>query len=154
MSGQVEILATSAVTPDDLADLASEVRNWGVEPLVRRMPARRGAAELSWLVLLTIPAEVIAKTMLERFAADAYTGLRRLVERLVRGARRHNGVGSEPPDKVLVESGNTGAQFTLEADLPIEAYHQMFAEIAGRAADEGVRVFDRESLRWVLPAPA
>ncbi len=153
MTDDIEILAGPGVAASDLADLESEMRRWGREPVVRRLPARRGGTEWAWLVVLTIPAEVVARAMLEHLGADAYAGLRRLVARVL---RRAPGPGRPPATAaagVLVESSDTGAQFALEADLPPEAYRQLFDEIARGLPAGGTRVFDRDHLRWVPSSP-
>ncbi len=153
MADDIEILAAPGVATTDLADLKSEMGRWGSEPVVRRLPPRRGGAEWAWLVVLTIPAEVVAKAMLEHLGADAYAGLRRLVARVLRRAPGRDRPPATAAAGVLVESSDTGAQFALEADLPAEAYRQLFDEIARGRPAGGTRVFDRDHLRWVPPSP-
>jgi hypothetical protein len=143
MAGEVEIVASPSLTTAELAEVEGDLRGWGIPIRTSRMPARRGA-ELTWLLLMAIPAEVVAKAMLEKLGADVYQNLRGLVQRVFRQHDRSARGG------VLVESANTGAQFALEPDLPVEAYHQLFDEIAGRPQGNGVRTFDRENQRWRL----
>jgi hypothetical protein len=146
MSADVEILASTALDAGDLSEIEDQVRQWGLGTRTSRMPPRRGAAELSWLLLMTIPAEVVAKSMLEKLGTELYQGLRGIVQRVLRNHHR------TAPGGVVVESATTGAQFALEADLPVEAYRQLFDEIAAGTAADGVRTFDRDHQRWSLAA--
>jgi hypothetical protein len=141
MTAEVEILASPALTPAQLSEIESELRGWGLDTRTSRMPPRRGA-ELTWLLLMAIPAEAVAKAMLEKLGADVYQNLRGLVQRVLRHRPARGGV--------MVESANTGAQFALEPDLPVEAYQQLLAEIAEKPQGQGVRTFDREHRRWSL----
>lgn len=151
MAAEVDVLASEALRPDELDGLAAELTAWGLAPRMLRMPRRRGAAELSWLLMLSIPAEIMAKVLLERLGAELYDGLRTLVERLVRG--RHGGTAAAPRI-VVVESADTGAQFMLRSDLPIDAYHQLVEEIASDTAGPGRWAFDERLNRWHLSAVA
>jgi hypothetical protein len=144
MSQEVEIIASAALSSADISEIESEVRGWGLDPYTRRMPPRRGA-ELSWLLMMAIPAEILAKAVLEKVGADAYEGLRGLVQRVL---RRHGRDASAAPGGVVIESASSGAQFALEADLPIEAYRQLFDDIANGSPADGLRMFDREHQRW------
>src|SRR5690349_3940016 len=113
MTGDVDILAAPSLGAADLAEIEAELRQWGLGTRTSRMPARRGA-EITWRVVLAIPAEAVAKAMLEKLGVDLYQGLSGLVQRLFRKHRRSE------PGTVMIESANTGAQFALEADLPLE----------------------------------
>jgi hypothetical protein len=142
MSNEVEIIASAALSSADISEIESEVRGWGLDPYTRRMPPRRGA-ELSWLLMMAIPAEILAKAVLEKVGADVYEGLRGLVQRVL---RRHSRDASAAG--VIIESASSGAQFALEADLPIEAYRLLFDDIANGSPADGLRTFDREHQRW------
>jgi hypothetical protein len=142
MSNEVEIIASAALSAADISEIESEVRGWGLDPYTRRMPPRRGT-ELSWLLMMAIPAEILAKAVLEKVGADVYEGLRGLVQRVL---RRHSRDASAAG--VIIESASSGAQFALEADLPIEAYRLLFDDIANGSPADGLRTFDREHQRW------
>lgn len=104
------------------------------------------------MLMLSIPAQTMTKVMLERFGAEIYSGLRRLVERVVRG----DPTDPDPPvpRQVVVEAPDTGAQFLLRSDLSIAAYQQLVEEISSRSAGPGQWVFDERLHRWRLSAPA
>lgn len=145
MTGEVDILAGPALGAADLAEIESELRQWGLGTRTSRMPARRGA-EITWLVVMAFPAEAVAKAMLDKLGVDLYQGLRGLAQRVF---GKH---GRSEPGTVMIESANTGAQFALEGDLPLDAYRQLVDAIADRPAAGGVRTFDREQNRWRLSA--
>jgi hypothetical protein len=146
---EVEILASAQANAVDLDVMAAQLREWGLRSSTRRLPARRGVAEFSWLVLLTIPAEMFVQRLLEDLGDQAYERMRALIDRVLRRSPAEPSPARSASDTVVVESAGTGAQFALERDLPIQAYVQLFDELAGADGD-GLRTFDRENLRWSL----
>ncbi|MFI5896609.1 hypothetical protein ACIA5D_41570 [Actinoplanes sp. NPDC051513] len=141
MTDNIELFVNPGLAPDEVADIRAELRDWGWEPAVRRMPPRRGAAEFTWLLLLTVPAEIIVKTMLEQAGRQAFETLRGFVQRRL----GHQ----EETQVVVIEEAGSGAQFALSADLPLEAYRQMVEALSAGATDDGLRTFDRGRGRWV-----
>ena len=129
------------LTTAQLSRIEMEMQGWGLTTRASRMRPRRGA-ELSCLLLMTIPAEVIGRAMLEQPGDDLYQNLRGLVDRVL---RHRSGPGG-----VVIESMNTGARFALEPDLPAEAYQQLFAELAGKPRGKGMRTYDRTDQRWTV----
>lgn len=152
MKGEVEILASSAVSVSDLDEIELQLRQWGLHSAIRRLPPRRGVAELSWLLLLTIPAEIVVGKMVDHLGNAAYQSLRGLVEQVLARYRGAEGDTQPVPSTVVVEAAGTGARFALEADLPLEAYRQLFDEITAHSASDGLRIFDRQDHRWSLSA--
>ncbi|GAA0492671.1 hypothetical protein Ade02nite_69380 [Paractinoplanes deccanensis] len=143
MTDDVELFVSSRLRPDEVAGIRAELRDWGWEPQVLRMPARRGAAEFTWLLLLTVPAEIFVKTVLEQLGKQAYESLRGFVQRHL--GREATGDGKQV---VVIEEAGTGAQFGLTADLPLAAYQQMVEALATGAVEDGFRTFDRKRGRW------
>jgi hypothetical protein len=153
MNDDVDVFVSARLDPAEIDAVKTELREWGVQPRIRRMPSTRGAAEFTWLLLLTIPAEIIVKTMLEQMGVQAYKTLQRFVRRTL---GRDGTTDGPPPGSgrvVVIESADTGAQFALDADLPLEAYQQMVEALTGTAGREGLHEFDRRHERWV-PAGA
>ena len=165
MTDQVELIVTAQVPADEVADIRTELRAWGWEPEVRRIPTRRGGTDIAWILLLTVPAETIAKTILERLGTEIYQELRGFVRR-----RMRPGTDSGPARAVVIESADTGARFALDADLPLDAYQQMIEALtadagagvgvgagagagagasAGAFAGDELHIFDRGRSRWV-----
>src|SRR5437762_4806610 len=77
MTADVEILASPVLTTAQLSRIEMEMQGWGLTTRASRMRPRRGA-ELSCLLLMTIPAEVIGRAMLEQPGDDLYQNLRGL----------------------------------------------------------------------------
>ena len=76
MSDTVEVLAAAQVAGPELDDIEHQLHQWGLRSSTRQLPARRGIAEFSWLVLLVVPAELMVRVMLERLGDEAYQALR------------------------------------------------------------------------------
>ncbi|MFC7275772.1 hypothetical protein ACFQS1_17420 [Paractinoplanes rhizophilus] len=141
MTDDVELFVHPGLGPDQVADIRAELRDWGWEPAVRRMPPRRGAADFTWMLLLTVPAEIFVKTMLEQAGRQAFESLRGFV-------RRRLG-RTEEKQVVVIEEAGSGAQFALSADLPLDAYRQMVEALSAGDLEDGLRTFDRGRGRWV-----
>jgi hypothetical protein len=149
MSDDVDVFVSARLDREEIAELEADLRHWGVAPHVRRMPTMRGT-ELTWLLLLTIPAEIIVKTLLEQLGVQVVHSLRGVVQRVLKRSRADDAGPAEQPEKVVViESPETGAQFALDADLPIDAYQQMFETLTDVVASDGLRTFDRGRRCWV-----
>jgi hypothetical protein len=147
MNDDVDVFVSARLAPTEIDDITAELRDWGVQARIRRMPSRRGA-EFTWLLLLTVPAEIMVKTMLEQMGVHAYKRLQQFVRRTLGRADaegRRDGAGKI----VVIESADTGAQFALDADLPLAAYQQMVEALAGTATKDGLHTFDRGHERWV-----
>jgi hypothetical protein len=106
------------------------------------MPARRGA-EIAWQLLLTLSAEIVVKTMLEQLGVSIYQELREFVQRRL-------GRAADARPVVVIESADSGARYALDADLPLDAYHQMIKALTVVGDDDALRMFDRGQGRWVV----
>ena len=140
MTDEVDLLVGPGLDPAEVTDIRAELAEWGLAPRVRRMPTRRGA-EIAWSILLTLPAEIVVKTMLEHLGVRIYQELQTFVQRRLRRAP-----GARPV--VVIESPESGARYALDADLPLDAYHQMIKALTVGGADDTLRTFDRTRGCW------
>jgi hypothetical protein len=142
MSEQVVVYAQPDLTEDELSDLEAAVRDLGLEPSTRVLPARRGVVEASWLVLIAFPAQVMLRSTLDRLGSEAYDALKRLA---ARGFHARSDA-ARPDRAVVLQTTDTGAHIRLEADLPSEAYASLVEILHGTSGGEWR--YDRTQQRW------
>jgi hypothetical protein len=148
MSDDVDVFVSARLDRAEIAELEAELRQWGVAPHVRRMPAMRGT-ELTWLLLLTIPTEIVVKALAEQLGVQVARSLRGVVQRVLKRGRTGDAEPAQPEKVVVIESPESGAQFALHADLPLDAYQQMFSTLTDAVTADGLRTFDQGRRCWV-----
>ncbi len=143
MNADIEVYTQADISADELADVESALRELGLRPTIRVLPTRRGL-EVSWLVLVTFPAQAMLRSMLDKFGADAYESLKELAARVRHRPRAGSGAAVKA---VVLQSADTGARITLEPDLPAEAFRTLADKVLS-GSDGGEWHYDRQQGRW------
>jgi hypothetical protein len=112
-----DVVLSEPLTPEMESEIEQLFAGMGATVRTRVIPSRRGPAELSWLVLATIPLEAFLKVLAEGVASDVHVNLRALLQRLSSHRREHR--------PLVLRDPMTRLQIVLEADLPAAAYRQL-----------------------------
>ncbi|MFI6088695.1 hypothetical protein [Streptomyces sp. NPDC051218] len=134
--------------PDDLRrDLVSALEGLGVHTArVRRAVDHRGAAEIPWIMLASLPLQAFLSGLGAEAVKDSYTALKDVVRRSARTTDPAAPATSAPRPLVL-QDRRTGLRVVLEPGLPGEAYDQLLGlDLADFR--EGPLHYDREQGRW------
>lgn len=116
-----EILVTAEISPEDEHAIVDEFTALGVTARARMVLAQRGAGEVQWLILATLPLQAFLSALGSSLADGAVQALKRLAGR-VRGKKP----GATSPGPVLVlQDTATRLQIVLDADLPADAYRAL-----------------------------
>jgi hypothetical protein len=137
-----DLLVSRGMTAEASSDVEQAFAAAGLRPTLRRVPAHRGAEQLSWLVIAALPLTSFLTTLGAKLAEDAYKELRLLGHRVLRHA----------PDRtarsLVLEDDDSGTRVVLDGDLPDEGYRALLAlDVAGRRG--AVLVYDRGAGQWV-----
>jgi hypothetical protein len=116
---KAEVLVAAELTQAQQQAIIEAFGTAGIAAHTQMIPARRGAAELQWLVLAALPLQAFLSGIGSAMAESASHGLRRMVGRI---CQTQYPVARSNQVLVLQDTG-TRLQVVLEADLPIEAYH-------------------------------
>ncbi|HYS37205.1 MAG TPA: hypothetical protein VEO01_16425 [Pseudonocardiaceae bacterium] len=136
---QGELLLNGAVTEDDEREIIAVLAPLDVR--VRRQPVHRGADELTWLVLASLPLQAFLSGLGGEAVKDAYAGLKKLVVRL---SHHRKAISTVP---LVLADVRTGLRIALDADLPAEAYRQLH-ELKLADYRIGPLHYDRAGHRW------
>ena len=138
-----EILVTAEVSPEREQAIVEAFDALGVTARARTVPTRRGAEELQWLVLATLPLHGFLSGLGSTLAQEASQGVKRLVSQAL-GTRRE---AVSPPPVLVLQDAATRLQVVLEADLPTDAYSALLA-LDLSAFQKGPLHYDRHAGRW------
>ena len=141
---QGELLLNGAVTEDDEREIIAVLAPLDVR--VRRQPVHRGADELTWLVLASLPLQAFLSGLGGEAVKDAYAGLKKLVARLSNHTLGNHKKAISTVPLVLADV-RTGLRIALDADLPAEAYRQLH-ELKLADYRTGPLHYDRAGHRW------
>jgi hypothetical protein len=136
---QGELLLNGAVTEDDEREIIAVLAPLDVR--VRRQPPHRGADELAWLALASLPLQAFLSGLGGEAVKDAYAGLKKVVVRL------SNHKKAIPTVPLVLADVRTGLRIALDADLPAEAYRQLH-ELKLDDYRTGPLHYDRAGHRW------
>jgi hypothetical protein len=136
-----EVLLDSDLPADRTRALLQELRRVGVLPRAR-VAAPRRALGVAWLALVSLPLGAFLSGLGGKLAEDAYNGLKRLV-RTVCGRDDEDG----PPRPLVLRDTASGLRIVLDADLPGEAYRQLF-ELDLAQFPAGHVHYDHHTGRW------
>ncbi|MFD9905257.1 hypothetical protein [Streptomyces sp. NPDC059063] len=138
---RAELLLDQEV-PDALGqDLVAALDGLGVRTArVRRAVGHRGAGDIPWLVLASLPLQAFLGGLGAEAVRDAYAALKGAVGRIPRRA------GTAPRPLVLRDD-RSGLSIVLEPDLPGVAYEQLLA-LDLSAFEVGPLHYDRHQGRW------
>ena len=138
-----DVLLTAEVPLEQEQAIVEAFGALGVAARARTVPTRRGAGELQWLVLATLPLHAFLSALGSTLAQEASQGVKRLVGQLL-GARR---VTASPPPVLVLQDAATRLQVVLEADLPTDAYPALLS-LDLSAFQKGPLHYDRHAGRW------
>ncbi|AXK37858.1 hypothetical protein DVA86_33515 [Streptomyces armeniacus] len=156
---RAELLLRQDVTESQSAELIAHFEARGFPVRARRALDHRGPEDLGWVVLAALPLQAFLSGLGTEAVADAYRGLKRLVDRFPRnGARNGDGSGRdgrgtgpepgrEPPGVLVLQDSRSELRIVLEQGLPSEAYEQLM-ELDLTAFRTGPLHYDRALGRW------
>jgi hypothetical protein len=137
-----QVLMGPDFAPSGAAELAEQLRLLGLDPSLDPAPELRGA-DVTWLVLASLPLAAFLGTLGTKLAEDGYAGLRDLVVRIARHGRR-SGAGTHA---LLLEDEGTGTLVELDEALPDESYRRLFE--VDLSANAGVMLrYEARTGRW------
>ncbi|MGA4838948.1 hypothetical protein [Streptomyces sp. G45] len=128
--------------PDALGqDLVAALDALGVRTArVRHAVGHRGAGDVPWLVLASLPLQAFLSGLGAEAVRDAYRSFKGAVGRVT----RRDGAAPRP---LVLRDDRSGLSVVLEPDLPPEAYEQLLAlDLSGFRA--GPLHYDRHQGRW------
>ncbi|EPH42809.1 hypothetical protein ABT390_24290 [Streptomyces aurantiacus] len=132
--------------PDALGqDLVAALDGLGVRTArVRRAVGHRGAADIPWLVLASLPLHAFLSGLGAEAVRDAYVSFKGVVRR---GASRGTAGGGGAPRPLVLQDDRSGLSVVLEPELPAEAYEQLLGLDLTRF-QVGPLHYDRQLGRW------
>ncbi|MEV5977644.1 hypothetical protein [Streptomyces sp. NPDC052114] len=137
--------------PDELREeLVAAFAGLGVPPArVRRVVEHRGAADIPWIVLASLPLQAFLSGLGAEAVRDAYEAFKGVVRRTARPASPAPGTLGEDREArpLVLQDAATGLTVLLETDLPAEAYESLAALDLTRFA-VGPLHYDRAQGRW------
>jgi hypothetical protein len=142
MTPPVAVHVAADVRPEDAQQFLHDIRALGFDPTLKTVATRRGVSDLVWVVLLALPVKPFLEHLAQKFADDAYSQLKALVDKVVHRRR-------EPPDSrraLVLRDDTRHFRVELEPDLPLEAYRQLFG--MDLSSMRGRLHYDRSSRQW------
>lgn len=136
----VEVLLDAGVPGERQDALLAVLEQWGLQPQARVVPPHRGLG-IACLALLSLPVGAFLTALVGKLAEDAYTGLKQVVHSICRRGEH------EPPRPLVLRDTATGVRLILEADLPEQAYRQLF-ELDLAQFPVGPVHYDHHTGRW------
>ncbi|MEU4996918.1 hypothetical protein [Streptomyces sp. NPDC021622] len=137
-----ELLLDRDASDDLRHELVSALEGLGVRTArVRRAVDHRGAADIPWIMLASLPLQAFLSGLGAEAVKDSYTAFKNVV-------RRSSGEADPaPPRPLVLQDRGTGLWVVLEPGLPGEAYDQLLRlDLTGFS--EGPLHYDREQGRW------
>jgi hypothetical protein len=113
-----EILVAAEVPAEQEQAVTDDFGALGVSVHSRVVPARRGPADVQWLLLAMLPLQAFLSTLGASSASGATQILKRLAGR-IHGSQPETASPSRP---LVLQDKATRLQIVLEAGLPTEAY--------------------------------
>ncbi|MEV0258890.1 hypothetical protein AB0H82_32090 [Streptomyces sp. NPDC050732] len=153
---RAELLLDREVPEDLRQELVAAFDRLGVPPVrVRRTLDHRGAADIPWIVLASLPLQAFLSGLGAEAVKDAYDAFKGVVRRTARPASPADGTMGEARETretrearpMVLRDAVTGLDIVLEPDLPAEAYETLTAlDLAEFAV--GPLHYDRAQGRW------
>jgi hypothetical protein len=137
------LLDQDLVTEAQEKRLTGMLAELGLRVDARRTLPDRGVAELGWVVLLALPLQGFLSELGAQIVKDVYAAVKSVLRREPRER-----TAAQPARELLVlHDSASGLRVVLEADLPPEAYQQLF-ELDMTAYHIGPLHYDLERGRW------
>ncbi|MFD4629253.1 hypothetical protein ACFVYR_05030 [Streptomyces sp. NPDC058284] len=146
---RAELLLDQEVPEHLRRELVAAFDGLGAPPVrVRRALDHRGAADIPWIVLASLPLQAFLSGLGAEAVKDAYASFRGVVRRTARPATPADpGAGRCGVRPVVLQDAASGLDVVLEPDLPAEAYERLVAlDLTGFAV--GPVHYDRAQGRW------
>ncbi|MEU6002398.1 hypothetical protein ABZ837_31885 [Streptomyces sp. NPDC047197] len=141
-----ELLLDRDASDELRRDLVSALEGLGVRTArVRRAVDHRGAADIPWIMLASLPLQAFLSGLGAEAVKDSYAALKDVVRRSARAA--DSTAAASAPRPLVLQDRRTGLRVVLEPGLPGEAYDQLLGLDLARFG-EGPLHYDREQGRW------
>ena len=123
MSEPANVLIAEPISADETAEIAAAFGSIGLSADLRIVSPKRSLADLTWLILASIPLQPFFNRLAEDVADDMHQRLKTFVTRVL-----HRPVAANQAKPVLVlQDTLSGVQVVLEPDLPAESYRQLLS---------------------------
>ncbi|MWA14322.1 hypothetical protein [Streptomyces sp. BA2] len=143
-----ELLLDRDASDDLRRDLVSALEGLGVHTArVRRAVDHRGAADIPWIMLASLPLQAFLSGLGAEAVKDSYAALKDVVRRSSHSADPADPSSGPAPRPLVLQDRRTGLRVVLEPGLPGEAYEQLLGLDLARFS-EGPLHYDREQGRW------
>lgn len=116
----------------------------GASGQIRVLPPRRGAAELQWLVMMTLPLQAFLGSIGSKFGEDAYRSFQNTIRKLL---HPDDVPPAAPARPIVLKDAASGLRIILDPDLPSEGYQQLLALNLSKFRFGPVH-YDRAERRW------
>jgi hypothetical protein len=138
----IQLLVTANVPAEQEQAIVDAFGALGVVTHTRVIPARRGAGELQWMVLATLPLHAFLGSLGSKLAENAHQHLKRLIDRTF---EKRPQVSSA--EVLVLQDVATRLQVVLELDLPTEAYRQLLS-LDLSTFQQGPLHYDPKHRKW------
>lgn len=139
-----ELLLDRDASDDLRRELVSALEGLGVHTArVRRAVDHRGAADIPWIMLASLPLQAFLSGLGAEAVKDSYAAFKDVVRR----SSRATGPAAPDPRPLVLQDRRSGLRVVLEPGLPGEAYEQLLGLDLARFS-EGPLHYDREQGRW------
>jgi hypothetical protein len=118
---KADVLIAAGLSPAERQDIIDALASAGVAAHPRMIPAHRGAGELQWLVLASLPLQAFLSGLGSAMAENVSETLKRIVGRI----RQTQHPAARSNQILVLQDTKTRLQVVLEADLPAEAYEAL-----------------------------
>ncbi|MEU5686245.1 hypothetical protein [Streptomyces venezuelae] len=144
---RAELLLDREVPEELRRELVAAFEGLGAPPVrVRHTVDHRGAADIPWIVLASLPLQAFLTGLGAEAVKDAYEAFKGVVRRTARPeVREPRAEGAARP--IVLQDASSGLDIVLEPDLPAEAYERLTTlDLAEFAV--GPLHYDRDRGRW------
>jgi hypothetical protein len=116
----------------------------GASGRIRVLPPLRGATELQWLVMMTLPLQAFLGSIGSKFGEDAYRSFQNIVRKLL---HPDDTPPAAPTRPIVLKDAASGLRIVLDLDLPPEGYQQLLTLNLSQFRFGPVH-YDRAERRW------
>lgn len=138
-----DVLVDGPLSAEHEALIRQALAELGAAGQIRVLPPRRGAADLQWLLLVTLPLQAFLGSVGGKFGEDAHQSLQNVIRKLLHPERK----AAAPIRPIVLKDDATGLQIVLDPDLPPEGYQQLLTLNLSRFRFGPVH-YDRGKGRW------
>jgi hypothetical protein len=139
-----DILVDGPLSTEREALIRQALATLGASGQIRVLPLRRGASELQWLVLVTLPLQAFLGSVGGKFGEDAYRGFQNIIRKLL---RPEHAAPTAPSRPMVLKDAASGLRIVLDSDLPPEGYQQLLTLNLSQFRFGPVH-YDRAGRRW------